>query len=180
MIRGSGCLVLAPPSMAMPRIDLVFFTVMRRLPWWSGTTRAPSSSRRSDISLRVSRCTLWCRRGGPPVVPLPAGPPPELPSSSSCASCISKLRESLCASSWNGHSLYSNGDSRASDLSVITSDSRQQPEINWLHKCLSTKENYINLSNYIWIKWILKFLNFPSNFNSINIKVQFLFWMLKF
>lgn len=108
MIRGSGCLVLAPPSMAMPKIDLVFFTVMRRFPWWSGTTRAPSSSRRSDISPRVSRCTLWCRRGGPPAVPLPAGPPPEPPSSSSCASCMSKLRESLCASSWNGYNLYSN------------------------------------------------------------------------
>jgi len=110
MIRGSGCLVFAPPSMAMPRIDLVFFTVMRRLPWWSGTTRAPSSSLRSDISLRDSRCTLWWRRGGPPAVPPPTGPPPAPPpSSSNCASCMSKLRESLCASSWNGHILHSHG-----------------------------------------------------------------------
>lgn len=107
MILGSGCLVLAPPSMAIPKIDLVFLTVILRLPWWSGTTRAPSSSLLSDISLLVNLWALWCLRGGPPAPPAPAVAAPEPPSSRSWASCMSKLRESLCASSWNGHSYVS-------------------------------------------------------------------------
>lgn len=107
MILGSGCLVLAPPSMAIPKIDLVFLTVILRLPWWSGTTRAPSSSLLSDISLLVNLWALWCLRGGPPAPPAPAAAAPEPPSSRSWASCMSKLRESLCASSWNGHSYVS-------------------------------------------------------------------------
>ena len=99
MILGSGCLVLAPPSIAIPSIDFVFFTVILRFPWWSGTTRAPSSSRLSDISLLASLWALWCRLGGPPVPAVPVAPLPEPPSSSNWASCMSKLRDSLCASS---------------------------------------------------------------------------------
>lgn len=116
MILGSGCLVLAPPSMAMPKIDLVFFTVILRLPWWSGTTKAPSSSLLSDISLLASLWALWCLRGGPPAPPAPAVAAPEPPSSRSWASCMSKLRESLCASSWNGHSFVSFGGNWAPGL----------------------------------------------------------------
>uniref|UniRef100_A0A8D8FYM7 (northern house mosquito) hypothetical protein n=1 Tax=Culex pipiens TaxID=7175 RepID=A0A8D8FYM7_CULPI len=37
MIRGSGCFVFAPPSIAMPRMGFDFFTVMWRFPRWSGT-----------------------------------------------------------------------------------------------------------------------------------------------
>jgi hypothetical protein len=43
-MRGRGCLVLAPPSMAIPRMGLVFLTVIRRFPCWSGTTSAPCTA----------------------------------------------------------------------------------------------------------------------------------------
>lgn len=42
MILGSECLVLAPPSMAIPKIGLVFFTVILRFPSSSTVTLDPS------------------------------------------------------------------------------------------------------------------------------------------
>lgn len=87
MILGSGCFVLAPPSMAMPKMGFVFLTVMCRFPWWSGMTLAgQGSGPPSGI-----RCMDWWRRSGPP------GPPS--PSRAPVSSFMSKLRDSLCANS---------------------------------------------------------------------------------
>lgn len=37
IIRGRGCLVFTPPSIAIPNKGFVFFTVIRKFPYWSGT-----------------------------------------------------------------------------------------------------------------------------------------------
>lgn len=86
IILGNGCFVLAPPSIAIPRIGFVFLTVTLRLPSASWTTLGPSLSC-PPPSPRASRCMDWCLRM------------PESPSRSACSSFMSKLRESLWANS---------------------------------------------------------------------------------
>lgn len=98
IILGRGCFVLAPPSIAIPSIGLVFLTVMCRLPWWSGTTRAARLSS-SCVSPCARRCIDWCRRM-PARSSAPAPTPP--------SSFMSKLRDNLWANSCNSYNTHQN------------------------------------------------------------------------
>lgn len=93
IILGKGCFVLAPPSIAIPSIGLVFFTVIWRFPWWSGTTRAACAS--SCAGSWPSLCIDWCLRI-----------PPRSSNNAPLSSFMSKLRDKLCANSYKNNGSY--------------------------------------------------------------------------